>query len=473
MKKIFKKLSHNHWPIFIVGNINSLLNLFLPLFLVRIFSPEEMGLYKIFFLYVSLIPFFTMTSGLLTSFYYWSGFKNEFHNYSNSVWHLCFKYSLYCIIPFALLLTAISYFTPEIKLTYIPLILLSSLLAAPSALYGEYTLAIGKTKRSLVLASSFEFLKVLGFVLIAIKTKNMNYIFCFYALMMIVSFIVMNLFAYQDKAFELNRNHQFDKKVLDYTLPVSIGASISVILEKADQIILSTFLNVKDYAFYSMGCLAIPIIFVLESSVQKKLIPKISMAFQDQDHDLIFKELKMAIEHIAFLTIPSVVGLVLYSKEIITFLFTAQYLESAIYLQIFSISYLMYLIPFDSIYRSTGNSKNLLKINTFFAFLSILLILIFAYFTNATVTLSVSILVKFIHRYYCLNKSCKIVNIQTLHLYFSKKILYFFGVSLLLSGMCLFLNRFFENSVHAFFINGGIFALIYLSFFSLIKKEND
>lgn len=92
MKKIFTKLSHNHWPIFIVGNINSLLNLFLPLFLVRIFTPEEMGLYKIFFLYVALIPFFTMTSGLLTSFYYWSGFKKEFHHYSNSVWHLCFNF---------------------------------------------------------------------------------------------------------------------------------------------------------------------------------------------------------------------------------------------------------------------------------------------------------------------------------------------------------------------------------------------
>lgn len=473
MKKIITKLSSNHWPIFIVGNINSLLNLFLPLFLVRIFGPEDMGLYKIFFLYVALIPFFTMTSGLLTSFYYWSGFKNEFQSYSNSVWHLCLKFSLYSILPFLILLIALSYFTSEIKLIYIPLILISSLMAAPSALYGEYTLAIGKTKRSLILASSFELIKVLGFVLIALKTKNMNYIFIFYSLMMLMSFIVMNLFAYKDNAFKLINDHQYDKKVIDYTLPVSIGASISMILEKADQIILSTFLNVKEYAFYSMGCLAIPIIFVLESSVQKKLIPKISTAYQENNHDIIFKELKMAIENIAFLTIPSVAGLVLYAKEIVIFLFTDQYLESAIYLQIFAFSYLMYLIPFDSIYRSTGNSKRLLKINLFFAILSILIVFVSAYYTSATVTLAISILIKFIHRYYCLNQSCKIVNIKTISLYFSKKILHFFGVSIALSLLCLFLNRFFENQIYAFFINGGLFALLYLSFFSLIKKEHN
>lgn len=39
----------SHWPLTLLGGMSSLLNLFLPVVLVRVFTPADVGVFKIFF----------------------------------------------------------------------------------------------------------------------------------------------------------------------------------------------------------------------------------------------------------------------------------------------------------------------------------------------------------------------------------------------------------------------------------------
>ncbi len=461
MNKIWGKLNSSHWPIFVIGNFNALINLLLPLVLVRIFDPEEMGLYKIFFLYVGLIPFFTMTAGILTSVYYWVGDKVNFPKLSSAIWQLIFTFSLAAVLPIFLILL---FLLKDQNLSYldIALITFSSLLAAPSAIYGEYTMASGRSVRSLILGTSFEVIKVTGFIFIAYQYRDIKFVFYFFSLMMLGSFILMNTLAYQEGAFNFKREKKDWKKALDYSFPISLSAALVMIIEKADQLILATFLSTTDYAFYTLGCLVVPTILILESSIQKKLIPNLSSLYQKQEIQSMQRILKEAIEGIAFLTIPSIFGLILYSDVIIEILYTKEYLEASFFLKVFALNYFMYLIPHDSLLRSTGQTKILLKINIVFATLSLLIILICAYLSTATITLGVSIVLKLGYRAYLLNKSCAITGIHFVSLYASRKILSYMIFSFVLSTACWFGNRFFENQTLAFLINGGLFALIYL-----------
>src|SRR5258706_4985687 len=65
--------SSSHWPITLTNGAAALFNLFLPLALVRILSPDEVGRYKAFFLYVMLSPGLFLVSGLTNGLYHWVG----------------------------------------------------------------------------------------------------------------------------------------------------------------------------------------------------------------------------------------------------------------------------------------------------------------------------------------------------------------------------------------------------------------
>ena len=470
MDKIWGKLNSSHWPIFVMGNFNALINLLLPLVLVRIFDPEEMGLYKIFFLYVGLIPFFTMTAGILTSVYYWVGDKVNFPKLSSAIWQLIFTFSLAAVLPIFLILL---FLLKDQNLSHldIALITFSSLLAAPSALYGEYAMASGRSARSLILGTSFEIIKVIGFVFIAYQWRDIKYIFYYYSLMMLGSFIFMNTLAYQEGAFHFKREKESWKKALDYSFPISLSAALVMIIEKADQLILATFLSTTDYAFYTLGCLVVPTILILESSIQKKLIPHLSSLYQKQEVLRMKEELKKAIEDIAFLTIPSIFGLILYSDVIVEILYTKEYQEAGLFLRVFALSYFMYLIPHDSLLRSTGQTKVLLKINITFAILSLLIILLSSYLSSAPVTLAVSIVLKIAYRAYLLKKSCSVVGIPFLSLYSGSKLQTYLAFSAILCALCWWGNQFFDKPLMAFLINGGLFALIYLTVLKTFTRK--
>lgn len=468
MDKIWGKLNSSHWPIFVIGNFNALINLLLPLVLVRIFDPEEMGLYKIFFLYVGLIPFFTMTAGILTSVYYWVGDKVNFPKLSSAIWQLIFTFSLAAVLPIFLILL---FLLKDQNLSHLDIVLItfSSLLAAPSALYGEYAMASGRSVRSLILGTSFEIIKVIGFVFIAYQWRDIKYIFYYYSFMMLGSFLFMNTLAYREGAFHFKREKESWKKALDYSFPISLSAALVMIIEKADQLILATFLSTTDYAFYTLGCLVVPTILILESSIQKKLIPHLSSLYQKQEILRMKEELKKAIEDIAFLTIPSIFGLILYSDVIVEILYTKEYQEAGLFLRVFALSYFMYLIPHDSLLRSTGQTKILLKINIAFAILSLLIILLCSYLSNAPITLGVSILLKIAYRTYLLKKSCSVIGIHFLSLYSGPKLRTYLVFSAILSALCWWGNQFFDKPLMAFLINGGLFALVYLTVLKKIK----
>ena len=68
--------STSHWPISITNGAAAVLNIFLPIALVRILTLDQMGRYKVFFLYVALSPGLFLVSGLSNGIYSITGREN-------------------------------------------------------------------------------------------------------------------------------------------------------------------------------------------------------------------------------------------------------------------------------------------------------------------------------------------------------------------------------------------------------------
>ena len=160
---MLSKLKEGHWPIFILTSFSSIANLFLPIILTRLLSPEDIGTYKIFFLYLALLPFLFLTGGPLHSVYYWIGKKENRQTYINSAYQLTIFLSLLIAIigvPFYGYIAELT----GLNATNTLILLLVAAIWVPSGFYKEYKLAQGHTVFGSIYGTIMELIKVVLFV---------------------------------------------------------------------------------------------------------------------------------------------------------------------------------------------------------------------------------------------------------------------------------------------------------------------
>lgn len=466
MFPIVKRLTQNHWPIFLLSNISSVVNMLLPIVLVRLYAPIEMGIYKTFFLYLSLIPFIAMAGGPLNSVYYWMGKIHERDDYIKATWLLTLLLSSLILIPGVIVILFFkNYLALSVPVLFV--LLLSGFLVCPSGHYNEVCIARGKTFVGAGLSVCFELIKTIGFIFIAWKFHNINYLFYYFCLIMSLSFILMTYLGWKNNAVSLKWDQVKLQEILKYSMPISLSSCLLFITEKADLLIISAIVPAESFAFYSLGCLIIPPLYLLENSVQKNLIPKLSISFTEKNFNQMEIDYRKAISDIAYLVIPAVTGLIIFATPIIHLLYTSQYLQSASYLQIFALSYLLLLIPHDSILRSSAKTETILKIYTYLTPISFLIIYLSAKFLDLRWALIMGIITKVIPKIYCFNISAHIIHKKATDLIPMKNLIRFVVMCTILSCLCYAAKTFFSNELQWFFVSAPLFAACYLTFFIL------
>jgi O-antigen/teichoic acid export membrane protein len=151
--------------------VSALTNLLLPVILVRMLGPEEIGIYKIFFLYAQSITFLSLAGGPLFSVYYWVGKKENANQFLESAWLLSFILSLTTALIGFLFVGQVSHLI-SINKTHTLLLLSSAISAAPAAFYGEYMIAKGKRIQGSLFNSGFEILKACVIISLVIITPS-------------------------------------------------------------------------------------------------------------------------------------------------------------------------------------------------------------------------------------------------------------------------------------------------------------
>jgi O-antigen/teichoic acid export membrane protein len=459
---MLKKLSSGHWPIFLLSSLSSIGNLFLPLFLVRLLTTEDIGIYKIFFLHLSAIPFIVMAGGPVHSVYYWSGKEGqEKQDYLNATWTLTLMLSAIVLIVG---LPMRNYLSGALGLSveYVTIMLFTGFLICPSSHYSEATIASGKTLRGSLFGTIGEVIKALGFILIATQTGDLYWVIIFYAVFLVIKLSVGAYYNHKINQVALNTDWAHIKKVLIYCLPISFTGCLGFFIDKIDLLILSGKLETTSFAYYSMGCLVIPPLYLLEMSVQKTLIPNISRSYLQKDWAAGAVHFRKSIADIAFLIIPGLLGLFTFAGPIVSILYTDKFIDSVPYLQIFAFSYLLLIFPHDSIPRATGKSAWILKIYCTITIISLTTVWLATNWVDTKTILMISVGLKFIPKFWGLRFSKQIMNWTWRDMFPLQKLLCYSILSVALSVGSFLVKGLFKNDLTWFLVCGSIFAGIYL-----------
>ena len=186
---MLNKLREGHWPIFLLSSFSAIANLFLPIVLTRLLTPEDIGIYKIFFLYLGLLPFVFLTGGPLHSVYYWVGRKENRDSYLISAFQLTCILSL-LIVLIGLPLSYVMTNSLGLSLDLVVLLIFSAALWVPSSFYKEYMIAMGATVWGSIFGTLIEMIKVVLFIGLAFYDFSLVTIFFSFLIYVALKFIL-------------------------------------------------------------------------------------------------------------------------------------------------------------------------------------------------------------------------------------------------------------------------------------------
>lgn len=468
---MFQKLKSGHWPIFLLSSVSSIGNLFLPIILVRLLSPEDIGIYKIFFLHLSAIPFLVMAGGPIHSVFYWVGRDDEEKvKYINATWVLTLLLSsLVLIFGFPLMGLISSHL--DLPLKYVSILLITGFLTCPTGHFTETSIAAGKSALGSIFDTAFEVSKAAGFIFIAWKFRSLNGLFLFFAILLSLKLILSSYLNRKLNQVTFKTDPEHISKVFIYCLPVSLSGLLSFFVDKVDLLLLSSHLDASSFAFYSMGCLVVPPLYLLEMSVQKVLIPNLSKSYVEKDWSKAAESFRKSIRDIAILIVPSIFGLIIFATPIVKILYTEQYIESAVYLQLFAFSYILLMLPHDSVARATGNTGWILKVYLLVTPISLVGAALAAKYIGVQAVLIISILIKFIPKFLGLKLSKDVMQWTWKEMFPLKHLGLYLSICSVLAVACYALKNFFFSDIEWFLVCGTGFALLYLSSVFVIFRK--
>lgn len=468
---MIKFFGSGHWPIFILGSFSSMANLYLPVFLSRALSPEEMGVYKIFFLHLGAIPFLFLAGGPLHSVYYWAGRdEKQRSRYIQQAFALALGLSL--LIPLAgLPMTgAISSLT-SLSDGHVALMLLSAFFMVPAEYYPQTKIALGFPLKGSMYDALFEFFKVACFVWIASESKDLGHIFLAFCLIFGLKFFVSLYLKFREGILRFDPGLDKIREIFRYCLPISLAGLVTFFVDKLDQFVLAAFLPAEKFAYYSMGCLMIPPLYLLETSVTSVLVPKLAKAWNKDEKEAL-THFQKAVGDSAFLLIPSFFGLIVFAKPIITLLYTDKFIEAVDYFQIFAFTYLILIIPYDAVPRATGKTKWIFNLTLGAGLLSLAAVLFAASALGAVETLCAALFFKACARLLGLGYSARIMGWSLAEIFPWKRLCQYTAVAGTLSVASLALKNSFGSQGLWFLACSPVFAAVYLAVFASSLKAS-
>jgi glycosyltransferase involved in cell wall biosynthesis/O-antigen/teichoic acid export membrane protein len=462
-----------HWPISILSTLSSLISMALPLILVRSLNPATLGSFKIFFLYLMVLPPLTFIAGVSSGLSYWAGRGEEGKKairVSGILFILLACLSLAIMLAIKIPLSH----SLNVGADWISLFAYALFFAIASMFYDDAAIATGRIWTGAIFNSGFELVRTGAIVLTAVMTHDLYAIIKAHIFVQMIKTITGYLLAYHQDLFRFEWSPEVFRSVARYAFPVSLAFVFGLWLNYSDQIILSKTITAAEFALYTVCCLTVPPLLVLEASVTRVLIPQLSEAFAENEQTRATKLFRKAVNELSFLVIPAVFGMILFATPIIQLLFTKTYVGGAPYLRLYALWYLTLLIPQDAIARAQGQAKWILGNFIFFACFTLALCFGFGHFFGATGVLSGLLLARFISRAYTTYymKSSLQWKVRDFIPFASMGKMTLICVGL--SVVSFFMKPLFQSELAWFFAAGGIFLVAYLGFgFSLLSEERN
>lgn len=346
----------SHWPLSLLSGVAAVINMTVPLMLVRLLPVEGIAQYKTFFLYLTLIPWISISGGLLQGVYRF-GSSRDGLEFIGTAWASALGLSglmliaLLSLLPFQVEIG----WTTEVTLAFA----LAAAASVSAPFLEESLVARGHIWQGALTQTVFEFLRVTLVLFSALLTRDARSVFYAFAAITLLKTLIGITIGTQQRWIRWAPRKEILSKVFRFAIPASLAGAFSLFAIQADVFVLTKALSPERFALYALGCLPLPFLTAFEQAVNKVLIPE--LAARLQSGQVPTRLLRDAVEELSSILIPAAVGLVTFAAPIIHLLFSERYASAAQFLSVYGFFYLFAVIPFDALAKARGEGTWILR----------------------------------------------------------------------------------------------------------------
>lgn len=346
----------------ITGQILSLLLGFvLPLILVRVLTKNDYGLYAQFNVILSFCTVF-FSFGLSSELYYSYPLAN------NREKRILVFQSLSMLFVAGMLAVAILYI-PFVKDYFITddsfvdsyaYLAIAVLLSVPEILITSLYVLNNDNKTSATFLPLMTVLRVVLILALYWAYPRIETVFVAIILSSLVK--LFYVVAYSFKVMNKNEKEgwvdwQILKSQLRYSIPLGIASSVRIFVQQLDKLIILSFVSPAVYAVYSIAFYGVPGLTQVYLSFSQVYIPRMSVAYKEANLGSLIGLYHSMVSKTLSYTIPIVLIIILFADPIVPFVFSAKYMDSIPYFQIYLLTFIVSSIGCGNILRATGETR--------------------------------------------------------------------------------------------------------------------
>jgi len=340
--------------------IAALLNIGLPILLVRLMSQVEYGVFKQAFLFTGTATNIAAMGFGMSALYFMP-------RHPDRGGQIALNILFYNLVAGWVPLVVLSFYPQVLRLLFrtnelIPLAFLLGILAfltLTAALVQIIPSALQDVRYSTVFIVGTQLARALVMAVAVLLFRTVKSLIIAAILSQLVSVVV--LYWYLNDRFPRFWRHfewRFFREQLAYALPYGAVGIIWVIQRDLDNYFVSATLGPRDYAIYAVGWLEIPLISLFLESVVQVLIIRVSKLQQQGQKDEILRITAAATSQLAAVQLPVYMILLVAGRDLIVLLYTKAYEPSA---KIFAVTITLLLFTLflvDPIIRAYAELRN-------------------------------------------------------------------------------------------------------------------
>lgn len=329
----------------------------MPLVLVRFMSQSDYGVFSQFYTLYTAI-YVILALGLHTNIFYFypTATKEDADKYVSNTTVL--------LLLFGFIGGAIMYIPPiqtalfgDSELgKHIDFIIAAIMLATPMNIVSPLN-TVREDKWGAMLIPGFvavmRILTVVGCTLVYNDLHELFKWLLFYQLFILV---VVAIYSLRNVSFRLD--WALAKKQMAYSIPFGCAVALQLFSNYFDKFVCIKFLEPAEYAIYSVAFLSIPGVTQVYDSLCQVNIVNMTRSYKTGHIEEVAPQYQNFVVKTLSFSTPLIFAVAIYAEEIMAFLYTDQYVTSAPFFRIYSLTFLTSMLGAGTILRSMGKTKS-------------------------------------------------------------------------------------------------------------------
>lgn len=340
-----------------IGRILSMLVVFvMPLILTRVLPQSDYGIFSQFFtLYMAFNVIFALGFHSNLFYFYPTADERGKDEYVSNTLFLLLVMSLVSVGVLSIPFIGNRLFGDGALQNYSILAIFCIALAIPTNMVSPL-LTVREDKMGAmlypVLAAVF---RVLAVVVAACIKNSLTVVF--HALIIYQALILTWILYYTFRHHKIRPSREKVIPQLLYSIPFGITVAIQLFSTYFDKIVSIRFLDSVQYAIYSTAFLSIPGINQIYESLCQVNVVNMTKGYQEGRLDRVrYLYRDFVVKTLSFST-PVILAVSLFAEEVIGLLYPAEYLPSAPFFRIYSLTFLTAMLGAGTILRAVGKTQ--------------------------------------------------------------------------------------------------------------------